>query len=239
MKKLIWVSGIVVGVLLVWYLSESPGKKEFKKQLEAMDTVKSWKMDLQVSSNGRMVAQRTHEAQCPDMEHITEYGPESEGEFIRMANLVYYRKNGRPWVQDANTPKDLFMPIVTPRPCMSNPGGTTTSADSGDTEWKSELNRAMKDGSFEKGQMDKVNGEACRNWQVTWMNGRNQLVAYTMCINEQDHLPRRLQMLRENINMYFTWNVPVEVKAPDLTPPVATPAYPASVPPIPNSFNPN
>jgi hypothetical protein len=47
------------------------------------------------------------------------------------------------------------------------------------------------------------------------MNARNQLVAYTMCINEQDHLPRRMQMLRENVNMYFTWNVPVEVTAPN------------------------
>jgi len=214
-KKLVWIIGIIAIIVLIIFATVSPGKKELKKQLVALDTVKSWKMDLQVSSNGRLLVQRTHEAQCPDMEHITEQGLVGSAEFIRMSNLVYYRKNGQPWVQDANTPQDLFMPFVTPRPCMSNPGGTTTSPDSGDTEWKTELNRAIKDGTFTMGDMETVRGTPCRNWQVSWMNARNQLVAYTMCINEQDHLPRRMQMLRENVNMYFTWNVPVEVTAPN------------------------
>lgn len=172
-------------------------------------------MGLQVSSNGRLIVQRTHEAQCPDMEHITEQGMGGSAEFIRMSNLVYYRKDGRPWVQDANTPEDLFVPLVTPRPCMSNPGGTKTSAESGDTEWRNELKRAISDGTFKKGGIESVKGGTCRNWEVSLMNARNQLVAYTMCISEQDHLPRRIQLLRENVNMYFTWNVPVEVTAPD------------------------
>ncbi len=217
MKKIIWVVAVIAVISAGFYLNPDPGKKEFKKQLEALDSVRSWKMDLQVGSNGRLLVRRGHEAQCPDMEHISEYGIESTGEFVRMANLVYYRKNNGAWVQDANTPQDLFVPIVTPRPCMSNPGGTKTSPDSGDTEWRTELNRAIKDGTFIKGEVDTVNGTACRNWQVSWMNARNQMVAYTMCISEQDHLPRRMQLLKDNVNMYFTWNVPVEITAPDTT----------------------
>lgn len=216
MKKILFALA-VVAVGAGFYLSADPGKKEFKKQLEALDSVTSWKMDLEVSSNGRVLVQRMHEAQCPDMERISEIGLQGRGDFVRMANLVYYRKDGRAWVQDANVPQDLFMPIVTPRPCMSNPGGTKTSPDSGDTEWRTELKRAIRDGNFTKGEVDTVNGAACRNWQVSWMNARGQMVAYTMCISEQDHLPRRMQTLKDNVTMYFTWNIPVEVTAPDTT----------------------
>lgn len=215
MKKIIIASVIVVVLGVIVFLMPSEGQREFKKQIEALETVHSWKMDLQVSSNSRLVARRTHEAQCPDMEQITEFGPEDEVQYVRMANLVYYRKNRQTWYQDANVPQDLFMPIVTPRPCMSNPGGTTTSPDSGAVEWRTELNRAVKEGTFKKGELKTVNGSICRDWQVSWTNLRNQLVAYTMCINEQDHLPRRIEMLHENVNMYFKWNVPVEVQAPE------------------------
>ena len=228
-KKILIAAGVLVFLVAGFYLSEGEGEKEFKKQMAALDTVKSWKMDLQISRNGHLVARRTDESQCPDMEHITESGIESEGEFVRMADLVYYRQNGGKWVQDANTPKDLFLPILSPRPCMSNPGGTTTSPDSGDVEWRTELKRAIKKGSFQKGGTDTIGGAKCRDWQVSWINDRNQMVAYTMCINEQDHLPRRIQMARESVNMYFTWNVPVEVKIPDTTPrETVTPAYPSA-----------
>lgn len=228
MKLISWLLGIAVLLVAIYVLTANPGKKEFQKQIEAIDRVQSWKMDLQISSNGRLLAWRAHEAQCPDIEHITERGMGSSGEFIRLANDVYYRRNGGPWVQDANTPPDLFMNLVTPRPCMSNPGGSKTAPGSGDTEWKDELKRAIKDGSFQKREMDTVQGESCRNWQVSWMNARGQMVAYTMCIDEQDHLPRRIQMARENINMYFKWNVPVDVKPPDMTPPDMTPPEPPS-----------
>jgi hypothetical protein len=227
-KKIIVIAVVVVAIGAIAFLMPSEGQREFKKQIEALDGVHSWKMDLQVSANSRMVAQRLHEAQCPDMEQITELGPENDVRYIRMANLVYYKKNGAGWIQEANVPQDLFLPIVTPRPCMSNPGGTTTSADSGAVEWRTELSRAIKDGTFHKGDLETVNGSICRDWQVSWTNLRNQLVAYTMCISEQDHLPRRVQMLRENVNMYFKWNVPVEVQAPESSslpePPVTEPA---------------
>lgn len=227
MKATVWIAVIVAVLVVVYLKTENPGTKEFKRQIEAIDHVQSWKMEMDISTNGRMLAWRTHEAQCPDMEHITEQGMGSSGEFIRLANDVYYRKNGAAWVEDAKTPPDLFMDIVTPRPCMNNPGGSKTASDSGDTEWKDELNRAIKDGSFRKGELDTVRGESCRNWQVSWMNARGQLVAYTICINQQDHLPRRMQMARENVNMYFRWNLPVDIKPPDMTTPQPSPpAYP-------------
>ena len=239
MKIIVIIVLVVVVIGAIAYFVPNEGQREFKKQIEALQSVQSWKMDLQVSVNSRLVAHRTHEAQCPDMEHITEMGPESTGEFIRMANLVYYRKNGAAWIQDTNTPQDLFMPLVTPRPCMSNPGGTTTSPDSGDVEWRTELNRAIKEGTFRKGDLDTVNGSICRNWQVSWTNLRNQLVAYTMCISEQDHLPRRIQAMRENVNMYFKWNVPVEVVAPESSSvPEAPTAEPASTNPAPDEAAP-
>ncbi len=227
MKATVWTAVIVAALVFIYVKTESPGKKELQKQIDAIDRVQSWKMDLEISANSRMLAWRTHEAQCPDIEHISEQGMGNSGEFIRLANDVYYRHNGGAWIEDANTPADLFMGIVTPRPCMSNIGGSKSAPDSGDTEWKNELKRAIKDGSFEKGELDTVRGEPCRNWQVSWINARGQMVAYTMCINEQDHLPRRMQMARENINMYFKWNVPIQVSPPDMTPPPpVTPAYP-------------
>lgn len=220
MKKTIAVVAVLIGIgVIAALLFGNPGKKEFQKQLDALQTVKSWRMDLQISRSGHLLARRTHEAHCPDMEHIQENGLEGVGEYIRLVNSVYYRKGMGRWTNDINVPQDLFMPFSTPRPCMSNPGGSVSAADSGDTEWRDELKRAMKDGTFTKGDAETVGGTSCRNWQVSWINKREQMVAYTMCLGEQDHLPRRIRSAGDNLNMYFEWNVPIDVTAPDMTPP--------------------
>lgn len=246
MKKIIVVAVVVVVLGAIAFFMPGEGPREFKKQIEALDTIHSWRMDMEISSNSQLVVHRIHQAQCPDMEEITEFGPEAEVQYVRMANLIYYRKNRQTWYQDSNVPQDLFLPIVTPRPCMSNPGGTTTSVDSGAVEWRTELGRAIKEGTFKKGELEMVNGSTCREWQVSWTNLRNQLVAYTMCINEQDHLPRRIQMLRENVSMYFKWNVPVEVQAPESSsvpdpstqPSVQDPSAPEAAPASPPATKP-
>ncbi len=219
MKSYAWgvlsVCALIAGYFA--FFRDDPGKSDFKKQLAALDTVKSWTLDIQFSRNGTLIARRRHSAVCPDMEQVTESGPDGLAEYIRTSDLVFYKK-GVSWVKDSNVPVNLFLPFPTPRPCMSNPGGSASSPGSGDTEYRDELRRAIKDGTFERGGLEDVHGQSCRNYQVSWLNARGQLMAYIMCINEQDHLPRRIQDPRQTVTMYFDWNVPVEVRTPDIAP---------------------
>lgn len=221
MRIIGWCLAVVafVGGIYFGMFRPSAGQKELQQHLNALDSVRSWRMDLQMSRNGLVFASRSHEATCPDMEHIYEDGLNGTAEFIRMSNLVFYKKSTNSWVENSNVPGDLFMPFPTPRPCMSNPGGSVTSPDSGDTEWRTEIQRAIKKGTIQEGELETVKGSSCRNYQVSWLNGRGQMMAYTICINEQDHLPRKIQDFHQSATMYFEWNLPVDIKAPALTPP--------------------
>jgi hypothetical protein len=81
------------------------------------------------------------------------------------------------------------------------------------------LQHDFEDGSFEKGDLQRVAGASCREWKVLVTTAQNRMGSYNICIGEQDHLPRRIQSLNQDVTIQFEWNVPVSVQAPELSTP--------------------
>jgi hypothetical protein len=199
-----------------WLLFASPGEKEFKQMQQAMERVHSWRIVTQISSRGMLAVQRTHEAVCPDQEHIVESSTSTGGaEYIRLKDDVYYRGLRPTWTKGMPGP-DLFFPFPTPRPCLSDPGQPSSQPGGGAEEMRLALQHDMDDGSFEKGDLDRVAGASCREWKVLVTTAQNKMGSYTICIGEQDHLPHRIQSLNQDFTIQFEWNVPVMVQAPQM-----------------------
>ncbi len=235
-----YIVGAVVLAALIYHFVGNPGEREFKAQQTAIRGVKSWKMTAQISNNGRLVLNRIHEANCPDKEHITENSMGGYGEYLRVGDDTYWNRDQHTWTE-GKAPADLFQPFPTPRPCLTNPAGYTGEIN-GIDEMDQYLQQIIVKGDIEKGAVEQVGGQSCRNWTAMAMNEQHRLVATTFCINEQDHLPLRVQM-GGSINLAYQWNLPVKIEKPDLNPPAPvsdqesapraeTPAQPETTTPV-------
>lgn len=207
------VIAVVVVIVLSW---PNPGKKVFEREQIALQDVSSWRMNMEISQRGSLAVRRTHEAVCPDREHITERAVYDFAEYVRIGDDVYYRKNGQAWTKGMPGP-DLFFPLPTPRPCLTDPGQSKSQPPGGAEETRLALQYDIDKGKFEQGELKQVKDTSCREWKVTLFTPRNQLGSYTTCLGESDFLPRQIQSLNQSYTEYFEWDVPVTVEPPDLS----------------------
>jgi hypothetical protein len=219
--------GIAVGVLFIvmlFFAVPNPGKKALRSEQLAMNDLTSWRILTQVSKNGRPRISRSHAAQCPDKEHILENAEEDFSEYIRIGDEVFYRKNSYQWIQGTPGP-DLFAPLPTPRPCLSNPGEPSSRPPGGAEEMRIALESDIKDGRIEKGEKKQYQGKPCQEWMVSRFAG-DRLANYISCLNEANNLPMYTRDVSEDFHMYYEWNPAVTVEPPDLTPPGKAPTAP-------------
>lgn len=220
------VAGIAVGIVLLlilaYYAIPNPGKKALQREEIALDDVSSWRINLVISRNGRPLVRRSHSASCPDKEHIIENAMSDFAEYIRIGDDIYYRKDSYTWVKGTPGP-DLFTPLPSPRPCLSNPGEPSSKPPGGAEEMRLALETDIKDGHIEKGEVRDNSGSPCREWSVMRFTETNRLGSYTTCLSETDNLPRYMRAANDDFNVYFEWNPSVTIEAPDMNSPGATP----------------
>lgn len=220
--------GILVGVILLvvvlYFAFPNPGKKALQREQLALNDVTSWRIAMQISKNGRPHVGRTHVAICPDKEHILEMAEGDFSEYIRIADDEYYRKNSYQWIKGVPGP-DLFLPLPTPRPCLSNAGEPSSRPPGGAEEMRLALEADIKDGRIDKGQKKDYLGSPCQEWTIMRFGG-SRLGNYTTCLGESDNLPRYIRDVSENFHMYFEWGPSVTIEPPDLTPPGKMPTAP-------------
>jgi hypothetical protein len=212
-------------LIVVYYSIPNPGKKALHREELALSDVSSWRTFTSISKNGRPKVQRNYAAQCPDKEHILERNMEDLAEYIRIGDDTYYRKNSYQWVKGDPGP-DLFLPMPTPRPCLSNPGEPSSRPPGGAEEVRLALESDIKDGRIEKGETKTSNGKPCQEWSITRFTERNTLGNYTACLNVTDSLPQYIRDENEDFHMTFEWNTPVTIEAPDLDSPGKMPTTP-------------
>jgi len=213
------VAGIAVGIVLLlvaaYYAIPNPGKKALQREVTALEDLSSWRISTTLSRDGRPIVRRTHAASCPDREHIVETANLDFAEYIRIGDDIYYRKDSYTWVKGTPGP-DLFAPIPTPRPCLSNPGEPSTRPPGGAEEMRLALETDIKEGHIEKGEVKDNRGSPCREWSVMRFTETNKLASYTTCLSETDYLPRHIRAANDDFNMYFEWNPSVTIEAPDM-----------------------
>ncbi len=215
------VLGIIIGIILAivfgYSALPSAGQKALKNEQHALEFVNSWRITTQISRNGLMGISRIHVARCPDQEHIIEEGGDDYAEYIRMADDVYYRKNGSRWIKGTPGP-DLFLPMPTPRPCLSNPGEPSSKAPGGAEEFRLALQSDIKDAHIEKGGPGNGSNGPCQEWTIQRITENSKMSQYTVCLSTTDDLPRYIRGASESFNMYFEWDPTpsVVVEAPDI-----------------------
>jgi hypothetical protein len=224
------VVGIAVGVILLltvaYYSIPNPGKKALQKENIALSNdVSTRRAYTEISKDGRPKLKRTYAAQCPDKEHILERNMGDLAEYIRIGDDTFYRKNSYQWVKGTPGP-DLFQPLPTPRPCLSDPGEPSSRPPGGEEEMRLALETDIKDGRIEKGEKKTSNGSACQEWNVTRFTENNRLGNYVTCLNETDNLPRYIRDASENFRMSFEWNPSVTIEPPDVNSPGTIPTAP-------------
>jgi hypothetical protein len=216
--KALWgiILGVILAIVLGYYAVPSAGQKALKNEQHALQFVNSWRITMQISRNGLMGISRIHIARCPDQEHILEEGGDDYAEYIRMGDEVYYRKNSSRWMKGMPGP-DLFLPIPTPRPCLSNPGEPSSKAPGGAEEFRLSLESDIKDAHIERGISGSGSGAPCQEWTIQRIIESSKLSQYTVCLGAADDLPRYIRGANENFNMYFAWDPTpsVVVSAPD------------------------
>jgi hypothetical protein len=81
----------------------------------------------------------------------------------------------------------------------------------------------IEDGSAKRGELKDVDGESCRKYDVavpTPHDPKERDFRFSMCISEQDHLPRETRRIlpelsQERVSLYRQWNA---MKEPQLLP---------------------
>ncbi len=220
------VVGIILGgilvIVLAYYAVPSAGQKALKNEQHAVEFVTSWRITTQISRNGLMGMSRIHVARCPDQEHIIEEGGDDYAEYIRMGDDVYYRKNSSRWVKGMPGP-DLFRPLPTPRPCLTNPGEPSSKAPGGAEEFRLALESDIKGAHIEKGSTGNDSAGPCQEWTVQRITENSKMSQYTVCLGSADELPHYIRAANENFNMYFEWDPTpsVVVEMPDINNPNA------------------
>jgi hypothetical protein len=217
-------AGVVLFAVVVVYAIPNPGKNALRREQLALNEVTSWRIVTQISQNGRPKIGRSYAAQCPNKEHVLENAELDFAEYIRVGNDVFYRKNTYQWVQ--GTPgADLFVPLPTPRPCLSNPGEPSSRPPGGVEEMRLALENDIENGHIEKGAKKQFQGSWCQEWSITRFQG-NKLTNYITCLSETTNLPLYTRNAGEDFYMYYEWNPSVVIEAPDLTPPGKEPTAP-------------
>jgi hypothetical protein len=223
------VIGIAIGFVLLMVIAynviPNPGKKALQREETALEDVSSWRISTSISRDGRPVVSRAHAASCPNKEHIVESAMSDFAEYIRIGDDVYYRKDSYTWVKGTPGP-DLFAPLPSPRPCLTNPGEPSTRPPGGAEEMRLALETDIKDGKIEKGEVRDNGGSPCREWTVMRFTQNNKLGSYTTCLSETDNLPRYIRASNDNFNMTFEWNPSVPIEPPDMNSPGKAPTPP-------------
>jgi hypothetical protein len=216
--------GVILLIIVLYFAFPNPGKKALQHEQLALNDVTSWRIATQISKNSRPKVSRTHVAICPDKEHILENDEGDFSEYIRIGDDEYYRKNTYQWIKGAPGP-DLFLPLPTPRPCLSNPGEPSSRPPGGAEEMRLALEGDIKEGKIDKGQKKDYRGSPCQEWTIMRFGG-SKLGSYTTCLSESDNLPRYIRDVTENFYMYFEWGPSLTIEPPDLTPPGKMPTAP-------------
>jgi len=220
--------GIAVGVILltvvIYFAIPDPGKKALQREQLAMNDLTSWRIVIQISKNSRPKISRIYAAQCPNKEHILESDEGDFSEYIRVGDDVYYRKNSYQWIKGTPGP-DLFLPLPTPRPCLSNPDEPSSRPPGGAEEMRLALESDLKEGHIEKGERRVIQGNACQEWSVARFLG-NKLGSYITCLSETTNLPVYARNASEDFHMDFEWGAAVNIEPPDMTPPGKMPTAP-------------
>jgi hypothetical protein len=226
---------VILGLAL-WYRMPDSGQREFRRSMEALKRVNSLHYAM-VQDQPMQHFEMEGDLVCPDdsfreATHIILRQPHNQGtldtEVRRIDGKPYAHMNSGMWAVDYQNGRS---PRVTCPQLVSDAGIPVLP----------NLDEMVRRGIITKGDKKTINGEVCREWQVTLRRvpgpllprSPEELEHRTLCLGADDHLPREMSG-GDSEHWTYAFNTPANIDKPaDLAPERTweTPQSPASTPP--------
>lgn len=212
--RLVVVSFVVA--LTVLYMGTGSGEKEFRKSLEAMKQVHSFRVAFSETPAGDAHNDKSWDVDCGRdlvhyQGHLVNTGNDNPHDFTE----DQFSAGGRNFELRVD---GSWTPMTIPRPFNLAPAQFFCSslAHGTDTNLLPSIATMIKRGVIQKGDKKTVNGVRCREWLVTMKGGRTGLEHDTVCLGLDDHLPYELTVDWENSRSVFSgYNAPIPFDLPD------------------------
>ena len=217
MAKLI----IIAALLLLfaagagWILRRNSPMREIERSRDALATVKSWHFHTVRYISGQPPETIDTDTICPSFQHrIASFedvnGTPQVRESIRFFGVSYNHVGGQ-WLPAQKLASQTDPGIFE---CSNGP----MSEDANSLLYSG----ILEDGTVKRGEMQTVNGESCRAYDVSVPTPHDPAETefhFTVCIGESDHLPRETRRIhsdwnKEGISAFSQWDAMNEPQLP-------------------------
>ncbi len=203
-------------VLVLWavsYFVGDNGEKEFKKTLQAMKQVRSFRAAYVGHMTGTQTSETSWEVDCNrgilrrsdhTLETSTNPPAEMRSDQLLVAGKKYVRKD-ESWSPNGFAPEAYSSKWY----CVNLAQGTNTNLF---PDIATMIQRAI----LEKGDKKTVNGVRCREWLITMKMGGPEIEHNTVCIGLDDHLPYEMNADYNRAHYSFSdYNTAIPFDLPD------------------------
>jgi hypothetical protein len=215
---------LLVAVGTGWMIRRNSPMREIERSRDAVAAIKSWHYHTVRYIPGLAPETIDMDILCPSFQHRTaSYVDEKGATQVREAIYYfgsYYGLVGDRWLVPTQTAAQASNPDPGIFECRGDVGPL------GADENSLPLSGIIEDGSVKRGELKEVDGESCREYDIsvpTPHDPKEKDFLFTMCISEQDHLPRETRRTspdssHEGVSLYRQWNA---MKEPQLPPEIS------------------
>jgi hypothetical protein len=212
---------IILAVVLLlavgagWLLRRNSPMREIERSRDALVAARSWHFHTVRYIPGQPPETIDMDTSCPSYQHRIASFEDAIGATQVRESIhyftTYYNHVGDQWL------------LAQARPGQIDPGifECNTGPMSGD-ENSLPYSSVIEDGTVKRGELDDVNGESCREYDVsapTPHDPKEKDFRFSICISEIDHLPRETQHTppdqnQEGVTTFGKWNAMNEPQLP-------------------------
>lgn len=215
MSKWIVATLIVIALIAVlgWMNWRNSPMREMEKSSAAVDNAKSWHYHSVRTFAGQPPNTFDKDTFCPTFQRTIQSGTAQNGAPIVFDTIIYfghsYSQVAGQWASSGN--RQGSVPIFE---CPHGPIGSDENSLPYDA--------ILKDGKVRRGGVRNVEGDSCRDYEIvvaTPHDPQEKEFQFSMCINEQDHLPRETRRTapgadQEGVTTLTQWNAVTEPQLP-------------------------
>lgn len=203
---------LLLVVLGYSFFMPSAGERQFLRTEAALKNVQSYRLEV-TGQDQATTSYNLLEVSCPDRVHSIEkttfVNPRPDSPAGQETERIII--GAKEYLKSPSTGAWGALPGIVGRRSPGCAGATSPLQ-----AWQLppfKLIRAL--GHIEKGAMDEVSGEPCRQWKVTFRQPNGTEKNFEYCINPDDNLPRRIRIAESSLQMTFTnWNGPLAIEPP-------------------------
>jgi hypothetical protein len=218
-----WIVAAVVVILLIqsllWMSWRNSPMREIERSSAAVENAKSWHYHTVRTYTGQPPNTFDKDTFCPTFQHTIQSGTDHNGAPIVFDTIIYFGRSyslvAGQWASSGGRQADInAQGSISIFEC---PHGSI-----GSDENSLPYDAILKDGTVRRGEIRDVEGDSCRDYEIavpTPHDPQEKEFQFSMCIKEQDHLPRETRRTapgaeQEGVSTFTQWNAMTEPQLP-------------------------